>query len=104
MCSTPGMEALAYSVEKTVAANQILVPAPVRSRVESAIAEVRKTVQGENAQAIKRSVDDLQRAAQGMAEAMSDAQAARSGGGGGPSNVADGEVIDAEPVESGDGR
>ena len=96
---------MAYTVEKTASDHQALVPAPVRSRVESAIAQVsRLPMQGDDAQAIARSVDTLQRAAQEMGQAVSQAQAARSAAGGGLSHVADGEVIDAEPVESGDGR
>jgi molecular chaperone DnaK len=97
-------DALAYSVEKTVADNKALVPVSMRSRAESAIADVRKAVQGEDAQAITRSVDELQRAAQEVAQAVSQAQARGSAAGRGPSDVAEGEVIDAEPVESGDGR
>jgi molecular chaperone DnaK len=97
-------DALAYSVEKTVADNTALVPVSMRSRVESAIADVRKAVQGEDAQAITRSVDELQRASQELAQAVSQAQARGSAAGRGPSDVAEGEVIDAEPVESGDGR
>jgi hypothetical protein len=53
-------------------------------------------------QAIRRSVDEMQRAAQALAQA---AQAGAQPGSGGQSargtgsDVAEGEVIDAEPVE-----
>jgi molecular chaperone DnaK len=95
-------DALAYSVEKTLNENRDRVPPEARARVEQAIAEVRKQMQTDDLQAIKRSVDELQRAAQTLAEAASRAQAAPSGGpatGGGQPDVAEGEVIDAEPVE-----
>ncbi len=101
-------DALAYSVEKTLTENHSRAPVAERSRLESAIADVRKTMEGEDAQAITRSADALQRAAQALAQLLQRVQqqpdtgpaAAR----GRASNVADGEVIDAEPIETGDGR
>jgi molecular chaperone DnaK len=100
-------DALAYSIEKTLTENHGRVPASERSRIESAIADVRKAVQGDDAQAITRSVDTLQRAAQALTERLRQTQQQDSGpgtGGGRASNVAEGEVIDAEPVETGDER
>jgi len=100
-------DALAYSLEKTLTENQGRVPASERFRIESAIADVRKAMQGDDVQPITRSVEALQRAAQALAERLRHAQQQDSGlgsAGGRASNVAEGEVIDAEPVETGDER
>jgi molecular chaperone DnaK len=99
-------DALAYSIEKTLTENQGRVAASERSRIESAIADVRKAMQGDDVQPITRSVEALQRAAQALAERLRHAQRDSGPGsaGGRASNVAEGEVIDAEPVETGDER
>jgi molecular chaperone DnaK len=100
-------DALAYSIEKTLTENQGRVPASERSRVESAIADVRTAIQGDDAQAITRSVDALQRTAEALTERLRHAHQQDSGprhAGGRASNVAEGEVVDAEPVETGDER
>jgi hypothetical protein len=68
---------------------------------------VRDAIQGDDAQAITRSVDALQRAAQALAERLRQTQQQDrepTSAGGMASNVAEGEVIDAEPVETGDER
>jgi molecular chaperone DnaK len=92
-------DALAYSVKKMLNDLQTRVPAADRSRVEAAIADLRKAMETDDLQAIKRGLDDLRRASQGLAQAQNTAQGQR----GQSSNVADGEVIDAEPVETHDG-
>jgi molecular chaperone DnaK len=100
-------DALAYSVEKSLNVMAVQLGSDERARVESAIAEVRKVMQQDDLQAIKRAVDDLQRAAQGLAEAAARTQSKQGAGssqGGGRPDVAEGEVIDAEPVESQHGR
>jgi molecular chaperone DnaK len=99
-------DALAYSIEKTLTQNQGRVAASERSRIESAIADVRKAMQGDDVQPITRSVEALQRAAQALAERLRHAQqdSGLGSAGGRASNVAEGEVIDAEPVETGDER
>ena len=98
-------DALAYSVEKAVNQQRIRVPVGELSRIESAIAELRSVAQRDDVQAIKRKIADVQREAQTLAELASRAQApqsARAPGRGG-STVQDGEVIDAEPVETHNG-
>jgi molecular chaperone DnaK len=98
-------DALAYSVEKTLKENGERVPASERSRIESAIAEVRAAAERDDVQAIKQSVDALQRASHALAEtlykqAQQPQQGQPEGAGAGSSNVSEGEVIDAEPVET----
>jgi molecular chaperone DnaK len=96
-------DALAYSVEKSL--NEIggQLSSEERGRAESAIAQVRKVIQEEDLQAITQTVDELQRVASGLAEAAARAQSRQGAGparGGGQPDVVEGEVIDAEPVES----
>ena len=81
-------DALAYAVEKHLADRKDLAPAD-RGRVESAIADLRKAMEDEDVQAIARSTEALQRASKVLAEPR------RTG-----PNVQEGEVVDAEPVET----
>jgi molecular chaperone DnaK len=90
-------DALAYSVEKTLSENEGRLAEQDRSRIQAAIADVRKAAAGEDTQALKRSMDELQRAAQTLAELQSRQGQAKPGAGQ-ASNVQDGEVVDAEPV------
>jgi molecular chaperone DnaK len=95
-------DAAAYAVEKLLNEQQSRVSDTDRARVRSAIDAVRKAMEGDDVQAIRRSVEEMQRAAQALAQAaQAGAQAggaAKPSGGAGP-DVAEGEVIDAEPVE-----
>jgi molecular chaperone DnaK len=91
-------DTLAYQAEKTVNENREKVPVGDLSRVEAAIAEARKSAQGEDLAAIKRAIDDLQRASHAMAEALNRGSNGSTGSTG--SNVQDGEVVDAEYAET----
>jgi molecular chaperone DnaK len=102
-------DALAYSVEKTIADSAARVPADMRSQVEAAIAAARKAAEGEDVDAIRRSVQELQRMSQAMAErlyqqAQQGQRAGSAPAGGAAAGVREGEVIDAEPIETHDGR
>jgi molecular chaperone DnaK len=92
-------DALAYAVEKALREAGDRVPAGERSRVEAAVAAARQAIQGEDMQAIRQSAQDLQRASQAIAEAMTRQKTA-----GTASNVQDAEVVDAEPIETHDSR
>src|SRR5882724_11536677 len=61
-------DSLAYQTEKTVSDNREKVPVGELSKVEAAIAEVRKVGQGDDLAAIKKATDELQRASHAMAE------------------------------------
>jgi molecular chaperone DnaK len=100
-------DALAYSVEKSLNEMGGQLGSNERAAVETAIAAVRKVMQQDDLQAIKRAVDDLQRAARGLAEGAAPTQSQQDAGSserGGRPDVAEGEVIDAEPVDSQYGR
>jgi molecular chaperone DnaK len=95
-------DALAYSVEKTLNENREQVPASERSQAEAAIEAVRQAIRRDDVQAIKQSMDGLQRASQALSEALSRQNRPSPGSSGGPgprsSEVTEGEVIDAEPI------
>ncbi len=92
-------EALAYSVEKTLTENRDKVPAAEASRVEGAVAVVREAIRTDDTAAIRRATEELQRLSHAMAETLYKAKAAPDAT---PHADAakDGEVVDAEVVES----
>jgi molecular chaperone DnaK len=95
-------DTLAYQVEKTVNDNRGKVAVGDLSRIEAAVAEARKAVQGDDLASIKRAVDDLQRASHAMVEALYKGSTASSESrtSGGSSDMKDGEVVDAEYADS----
>jgi len=91
-------DALAYQVEKTIAENRDKLPFGELSKIEAAIAEVRKAVQGDDLAAITRTSEELQRASHAMAQQLyKGSQSSQSSQG---SNVKDAEVVDAEYAET----
>jgi molecular chaperone DnaK len=93
-------DALAYSVEKTLSENRDKVPAADASRVEAALAAVREATQKDDTAAIRRATEELQKVSHGMAEALykTNAQAGSAAPHAGAPK--DGEVVDAEVVET----
>jgi molecular chaperone DnaK len=100
-------DALAYSVEKMLNGLGQAVDGANRARIENTISDARRAIATDDLQAIKRALSELQQAASDLArielQARSGqaAQAGRGPGGSGGSNVSEGEVIDAETVETG---
>jgi molecular chaperone DnaK len=99
-------DSLAWSVEKTLNDNREKVPVGEISKIEQAIADVREAVKGDDAAAITRAADALQKASHAMAETLYRSQpqggtdsGPQSGGaeGGQPP---EGEVVDAEFAET----
>ena len=91
-------DALAYQVEKTIAENRDKLPFGDLSKIEAAIAVVRRAVQGDDLAAITRASEELQRASHAMAEQLyKGSQSSQSSQG---SNVKDAEVVDAEYAET----
>ncbi len=105
-------DSLTYSVEKTLRENESRLPAEERARVESLVAEVRRLAQGEDTEAIRSKVAELQAASHKLAESMYQATGATGAGGatgasgapgatgapGAAGDVREGEVVDAETV------
>ncbi len=92
-------DALIYSVEKTVAENRQRIPAGDISRIESAIEAARKASAGDDAQAIRRAVEELEKASHAIASMLyQQEQAAGRSANAAPSGVKDGEVVEEETV------
>jgi molecular chaperone DnaK len=99
-------DALAYQVEKTVNENREKLPVGELSKLDAAIAEVRKVSGTDDLQAITRATSELERVSHGIAELLykasqgSGSSGANGAGGSQSSNVRDGEVVDAEYAET----
>jgi molecular chaperone DnaK len=100
-------EALVHSTEKNLKEFGDKVGAPEKSAIESALADLKGVLTGEDTEAIKSKTNDLAQAAMKLGEAMykaqqADAQAGAGAGagaapGGGAANQAGGDkVVDAE--------
>jgi molecular chaperone DnaK len=104
-------DSLAYSVEKTLKENSEKVPAADATRIQASIEAVRRATGGEDIEAIRKAMDDLQRSSHAMAEVLyrqtqagpSAAPGAGPAGGasGGQAPGGGGDVIDAEVVDDG---
>jgi molecular chaperone DnaK len=66
---------IAYQMERTLADQGDKVSAEDRSNVESAIAALRETLKGDDAQAIKRAMEALEKSSHNVAQAMYEAAA-----------------------------
>jgi molecular chaperone DnaK len=93
------LDALVHSTEKTIRENGDKVPPAERAEAEAAVAEARKAMEGEDADAIAAANDKLSQAAVKLGEAMyraqqaSEAQQAQPGAAGARP---DDKVVDAE--------
>jgi len=107
-------DSLSYSVEKTLTENRDKLGAADVSRIEGSLEGLKKTIQGEDVAAIRKAIDDLQKASHAMADVLyrqtqAAQQAAGSGGQAGPAPAGPGsdtppgtgDVIDAEVVDEG---
>jgi molecular chaperone DnaK len=91
-------DSLVYQVEKTINEHRDKIAVGELSRVEAAIADVRKALDGNDIDALKRATDALQRASHGLAEGLyKGAQGAQGAQG---AEVKNGEVVDAEYAET----
>jgi len=94
-------DSLVYQVEKTINEHRDKIAVGELSRVEAAIADVRKSLEGNDVDALKRATDALQRASHALAEGLyKGSQGSQRSEGSHDSNVKDGEVVDAEYAET----
>ena len=93
-------DSLAYQAEKTAADNREKVPVGELSKIEAAIAEVRRLALGDDVAAIRKATDDLQRASHAMAEHLYKKAQAQAPASEPSTNVKDAEVMDAEYAET----
>jgi molecular chaperone DnaK len=92
-----------YTTEKFLADNADKIPAEVKAEVEADVEALKKTLEGEDTDAIKTAAAKLAESSQKMGAAMyaSAGQETPSGGdtGTSPSGEAEGDVVDAEIVD-----
>ena len=95
------VDALIYSVEKTLAESKASLDAGIVSRTEAALEAARTAVKGDDKDATVRAGDELQKASHAMAEALYKAQTPSSGAAQQDEpDVKDAEVVDAEFAET----
>ncbi|MFH1867207.1 MAG: Hsp70 family protein, partial [Patescibacteria group bacterium] len=75
-------DSVVYQTEKMLKEQGEKVPADVKKTVEEKLEEVKKTKDGEDAEAIKKAMDDLQQAAIKIGEAIYKGQSAPTQGSG----------------------
>jgi molecular chaperone DnaK len=95
-------DGLVYSTEKFLADNGDKVPDDVKTEVQSAVDDVKKALEADDVDAIKRTVESLATVSQKMGSAMyADTQAGQAAPGAGESADAssDEDVVDAEIVD-----
>jgi molecular chaperone DnaK len=96
-------ESLAYTTEKFLSENADKVPGDVKSEVESAIADLKKALEGTDTEAIKTATEHAAQVSQQMGTAIyAQSQAAASapdGETGGETGGQDDDVVDAEIVD-----
>ncbi len=102
-------DSLAYQVEKTLNENRDKLPGDDARRIEAAISGLREAAKGEDVNAMKKGIDDLQRASHSMAETLYRQSQGQPGGGAQPGGgqsqapqggVKEGEVVEGEYTES----
>ena len=91
-------ESLVYSTEKFIKENEDKLPEDTRGEVESALAELKTTLEGNDMDAIKAATEKAATASQALGAAMY-AQNASSGSAEEPEFVDDEAVVDAEIVD-----
>jgi molecular chaperone DnaK len=96
-------ETLAYTTEKFLAENADKVPDDIKSEVESAIADLKKALEGTDTEAIRTATEHAAQVSQKMGTAIyAQSQAANAAGGqadGTEAPAADDDVVDAEIVD-----
>ena len=90
------VDALVYSVEKTLTESKDKLDASLVGRVELALDAARAAVKGDDKDAITRAGDELQSASHAMAEALYKTQAGTAS----PGQSSDGAVKDADVVDA----
>jgi molecular chaperone DnaK len=96
-------ESLAYTTEKFLSENTDKVPDDIKSEVESAVADLKKSLEGTDTEAIRTASEHAAQVSQKMGTAIyAQSQAASAAGGEGESQTgpdADDEVVEAEIVD-----
>jgi molecular chaperone DnaK len=81
-------DSLAYNLEKLLSDNKDKIDSAQAKEIEEAVAETRKAMEGEDADALKKAVERVTSLSHRVAEALYKASGAQPGEGGGPSGPA----------------
>ncbi|GAA3379194.1 molecular chaperone DnaK [Streptomyces sannanensis] len=93
-------EQLVYQTEKFLKDNEDKVPAEVKTEVETAVAELKEKLKGEDTAEIRTATEKVAAVSQKLGQAMyADAQARSTGAGAPGARAAEDEVVDAEIVD-----
>jgi len=95
-------ETLAYTTEKFLSENADKIPGDVKSEVESAIADLKKALEGTDTEAIKTASEHAAQVSQKMGTAIyaqSQAASAQAGESGEAAGGQDDDVVEAEIVD-----
>ncbi|MFF8610134.1 Hsp70 family protein, partial [Streptomyces sp. NPDC015346] len=95
-------EQLVYQTEKFLKDNEDKVPGEVKTEVETAVAELKEKLKGDDTAEIRTATEKVAAVSQKLGQAMyADAQAAQAAGGEAPGAgaKADDDVVDAEIVD-----
>jgi molecular chaperone DnaK len=95
-------ESLVYTTEKFLSENADKIPGDVKSEVESAIADLKKSLEGTDTDAIKAASEHAAQVSQKMGTAIyaqSQAASAQDGEAGGEAGGQDDDVVEAEIVD-----
>ncbi|MFD7631649.1 Hsp70 family protein, partial [Streptomyces sp. NPDC059851] len=96
-------EQLVYQTEKLLRENESKIPNDLRTETETAIAELKEKLKGQDTSAIRTATERASTVAQKIGTALYEAQGAAAGGGGpapgAGSSSGDEEVVDAEIVD-----
>jgi molecular chaperone DnaK len=99
-------ESLVNQTQKFLADNDDKVPADVKSKVEGAVEEAKKALDGNDTATIKTAIENLSSVSQELGQAIYAASAAESAASAGDAGAAaaDDDVVDAEVVDEGEGE
>ncbi|MFT4200755.1 molecular chaperone DnaK [Gordonia sp. (in: high G+C Gram-positive bacteria)] len=98
-------ESLVNQTQKFLSENEDKVPADVKSKVEGAVDEAKKALDGNDTATIKTAIENLSSVSQELGQAIYAASSAESAGGGaeGAAEGGDDDVVDAEVVDEAEG-
>ena len=92
-------DSLAYSAERALKEHGSLLPDPEKRTIDDAIAKAREALAGDDIERVRRAHEELERASRTLAEVAARRQTAADAAGG----TREGEVVDAEFVDHGQG-
>ncbi|CAL9505728.1 MULTISPECIES: molecular chaperone DnaK [Streptomyces] len=93
-------EQLVYQTEKFLKDNEDKVPGEVKTEVESAVAELKEKLKGEDTAEIRTATEKVAAVSQKLGQALyADAQGAQAAGGATAGDAKDDDVVDAEIVD-----